>query len=119
MKPRSSGGWMERYRRRKAGSPMRRRKETHAAEARARSVGEATRRKISSWRSLVRAGGGRSGSVASRQGRIRPALDAIAGEGRKGIEGLGAWSWTEWKIWGSLNHLNFKILIEDLGSMMH
>ena len=67
---------------------MRRRKETHAAEARARSVGEATRRKISSWRSLVRAGGGRSGSVASRQGRIRPALDAIRGEGRKGIEGL-------------------------------
>ena len=56
---------MERYRRRKAGSAIRRRKETQAVEARARSAGEATRSKISSRRSLVRAGGGRSGSMAS------------------------------------------------------
>jgi hypothetical protein len=70
---------MERYRRRKAWSAMRRRKETQAVEARARSAGEATRRKISSRRSLVRAGGGRSGSVASGSGRLRRTLDAILG----------------------------------------
>jgi len=67
MKPRSSGGWTERYRRRKDGLLMTPWKETHAAEARARSAGEATRRKISSRTSLTSAGGGLSGSLASMQ----------------------------------------------------
>jgi hypothetical protein len=40
-----------------------------AAEARARSAGDATRRKISSRSSLISADGGRSGSMASRLGR--------------------------------------------------
>uniref|UniRef100_A0A0A8YTY0 Uncharacterized protein n=1 Tax=Arundo donax TaxID=35708 RepID=A0A0A8YTY0_ARUDO len=59
---------------------MRRRKETHAVEARARLAGKLIRTKTSSRRSSVRVAGCRGGSVASRQRRTGRTGDAIAGE---------------------------------------
>lgn len=71
MKPRRTGcGWMERCLWRKLGSAMRRRKEEQVAEARARSDGEATRRKISSQSSSRRPFSCWGGAAASGLGRI-------------------------------------------------
>ncbi|BAT02077.1 Os07g0554150, partial [Oryza sativa Japonica Group] len=65
-KPTKGGAWRERKRRRKERSVVtRRRKETHAAEARTRSSGVGRRRKISAMRSLVSAATGGDGEAIS------------------------------------------------------
>ena len=65
---------------------MRRRKATHAVDARARSAGEPTRMKISSRRSSERASSGSGDSFASMRRRTGHEGDAIASEPPAGGE---------------------------------